>query len=136
MERKPLPPTQASVVSPGSFPAFEHMLAMPAAVELHRAIGREHIAKGVAELNVAFAEGAASTPNLTLHTPRDPEVSAGISCFEVAGFTPREVAERLAAKKIRTDPSPYRVSYARVVAGIVNFPEEIDTVLREIRALA
>jgi hypothetical protein len=28
------------------------------------------------------------------------------------------------------------VSYARVGAGIMNFPEEIDAVLREIRAIA
>src|SRR5881394_250082 len=42
---------------------------------------------------------------------------------------------RLAEKKLRTTTSPYKVSYARVSAGIMNKPEEIDVVLREIKAL-
>jgi hypothetical protein len=29
----------------------------------------------------------------------------------------------------------YKVSYARVAAGVMNFPDEIERVLREIRAL-
>jgi len=62
-------------------------------------------------------------------------VSGGISCFEVAGLTPEEVASRLADKKIRTSSSPYKVSYARVAAGIMNVPEEIEKVLRESRPL-
>ena len=73
---------------------------------------------------------------VTLHTPRDPELSGGLSCFEVAGVKPEEVANRLADKRIRTSTSPYKVAYARVAAGIMNFPDEIERVLREIRALA
>jgi selenocysteine lyase/cysteine desulfurase len=54
----------------------------------------------------------------------------------VRGVPAGDVAKRLAEKKIRTNWSPYKVSYARVSAGVMNFPEDIDTVLREIRALA
>jgi len=135
MERKALPPTEASFISPGGFLAFEHLLAVPAAVELHRAIGRDRIAARIRELNTAFREGAASIAGVTLHTPRDPELSGGLSCFEVAGITPEKVADRLAEKRIRTSSSPYKVPYARVAAGIMNFPEEIEAVLRDIRAL-
>ena len=70
-----------------------------------------------------------------MHTPRDPGLSAGISCFEVRGLTPGQVVARLAEKKIRTTTSPYKVSYARVSAGVMNKPDEVDMVLREIRAL-
>ena len=136
MERKALPPTEASFISPGGFLAFEHVLALPAAVELHRIIGRDRIAARIRELNTAFRESVAKIAGVTLHTPRDPELSGGLSCFQVAGLKPEEVAKRLADKKIRTSSSPYKVSYARVAAGIMNFPEEIETVLREIRALA
>jgi selenocysteine lyase/cysteine desulfurase len=136
MDRSPLPPTQAKFVSPGGFLPYENLLGVKAAVEFHRSIGRDQIAARVRELNAAFREGAAAIPGVTLHTPRDPEVSGGLSCFEVRGIKPEEVAERLSEKKIRTSSSPYKVSYARVGAGIMNFPEEIDTVLREIRALA
>src|SRR6266496_4818564 len=133
--RKELPPTQAAFVSPGGFIAYEHLLAIPAAVELHRTIGRDRIAARIAELNAAFRDGAVRIPGVTLHTPRDPNSSAGISCFEVRGMAVGEVVARLAAKKIRTTTSPYKVSYARVAAGIMNRPDEVEIVLREIRAL-
>jgi selenocysteine lyase/cysteine desulfurase len=136
MNRAALPPTEAKFVSPGGFLAYENLLGVTPAIELHRSIGRDRIAARVRELNAAFREGAASIPGVTLHTPRDPDVSGGISCFEVRGLTPEAVAARLSERRIRTSSSPYKVSYARVGAGIVNFPEEIDTVLREIRALA
>jgi isopenicillin-N epimerase len=136
MNRTELPPTTAAFVSPGGFLAYEHVLAIPAAVQLHRTIGRKNIAARIAELNAAFREGAAKLPNVTLHTPRDPNLSGGISCFEVAGVSPEQVAQRLAAQKIRTNSSPYKVSYARVSAGVMNRPEEIDLVLRAIRQLS
>ena len=135
-ERSELPPTRAAFVSPGGFMAYEHVLAVPAAVELHRTIGRDKIAARVAELNAAFRQGAANIPGLTLHTPRDPALSGGISCFEVRGMTPGQVVARLAEKKIRTTTSPYKLSYARVCGGIMNSLDEIERVLREIRALA
>jgi len=136
MERKPLPPTRAAFVSPGGFLAYEHVLAIPAAVELHRTIGRDNIAARITELNTAFRDGAAKIPGVTLHTPRDPSLAGGISCFEVAGLRPEQVIERLTAKKFRTTTSPYKVSYARVAAGIMNSPDEIDAVLGAIRGLA
>ena len=135
MERQPLPATKAAFVSPGGFLAFEYFLAIPAAVELHRTIGRNRIASRIQQLNTAFREGASALPNVTLHTPRDPELSGGLSCFEVKGVNAETVATRLAARKIRTNSSPYKVSYARVAAGVMNFPEDIDSVLREIRTL-
>jgi selenocysteine lyase/cysteine desulfurase len=136
MTRQPLPPTEASFVSPGGFIAFEHLLAVPAAIELHRTIGRDRIAARVAELNAAFREEAAKIAGLTLHTPRDPELSGGMSCFEVAGVPAHDVAVRLAERRIRTNSSPYRTSYARVAAGVMNGPEDIDAALRELRTLA
>jgi len=136
MNRRELPPTTAAFVSPGGFLAYEHVLAIPAAVELHRDIGRDHIAARIAELNAAFRDGAAKLPHVTLHTPRDQRLSGGISCFEVAGLSAGQVAERLSKQKIRTSSSPYRISYARVSAGVMNFPEEIDVVLRAIRRMS
>jgi selenocysteine lyase/cysteine desulfurase len=135
MDRKALPPTEASFIAPGGFLAFEHLLAIPAAVTLHRTIGRDRIAARIRELNTAFREGAAKMAGVTLHTPRDPELSGGLSCFEVEGVKPEQVANRLADKHIRTSGSPYKVSYARVAAGIMNVPDEIERVLREVRAL-
>jgi selenocysteine lyase/cysteine desulfurase len=135
MARAPLPPTEASFVSPGGFLAYEHLLAVPAAIELHRTLGRDRIAARIRELNGSFREAASKIAGLTLHTPRDPELSAGLSCFEIAGLTADEVTHRLVARKIRTSSSPYKTSYARVSAGMMTTPEEIETVLRELRTI-
>jgi isopenicillin-N epimerase len=136
MERSELPTTKAAFVSPGGFLAYEYVLAIPSAVQLHRTIGRSQIAARVAELNGAFREGVAKIPGVTLHTPLDPGLAAGISCFEVHGLTAEQVSQQLAAKRIRTSSSPYKTSYARVATGVMNFPEDIERVLREIRGLA
>jgi selenocysteine lyase/cysteine desulfurase len=135
MDRKQLPPTEASFVSPGGFMAYEYLLGIPAAVELHMNIGRARIAARIRELSGAFRENARNISGLTLHTPSDPELSGGISCFEMRGIPADEIDRRLPAKKIRTNASPYRTSFARVATGIMNSPEEVDQVLRELRAL-
>jgi selenocysteine lyase/cysteine desulfurase len=127
---------RAAHISPGGFVSYEYQLAIPAAVELHRTIGRQKIAARIAELNGMFREAAPRIKGLTLHTPRDPALSAGISCFEIAGYGPDAVTQKLAAKRIRTSNSPYKVSYARVAVGIMNTPAELDVVLRELRSLA
>jgi isopenicillin-N epimerase len=67
MERKALPPTRAAFASPGGFVAYEHVLAIPAAVALHRTIGRENIAARVQELNAQFREGAAASRRHLAH---------------------------------------------------------------------
>jgi selenocysteine lyase/cysteine desulfurase len=133
--RTELPPTRAAFVSPGGFLAYEHFFAIPAAVQLHRTLGRDQIAARIAELNAQCREGVARLPGVTLHTPRDAALNGGISCFEVNGLRPGEVVGRLAEKKIRATTSPYKISYARISAGIMNQPEEVDRVLREIKSL-
>jgi len=135
MDRSALPPTRASFVSPGGFVAYEHLFAVPAAIELHHAIGRDRIAARIAELNGAFRDGAARLPRVTLHTPRDPGLSGGLSCFEVAGMSAEQVTQRLAAQRIRTNSSPYKISYPRVSAGVMNSTADVDRVLRALRAL-
>src|SRR4030095_12764259 len=107
MNRKPLPPKKAKFVSPGGFLAFENLLGVKAAVELHGSIGRDHIAARVRELNSACRAGAAKIPGVTLHTPIDPEVSGGISCYEVRGLKADEVVQRLNKKNIRYTSSAH-----------------------------
>ena len=75
-------------------------------------------------------------PRVTLHTPLDAALASGIVCFEVAGLPPTEVAGRLRQRGIVATASPYAVPYARVAAGIMVQPEEVETTLREIRTLA
>ena len=135
MDWRAVAPTRASFVSPGGFLAYEHFFAVPAAIALHTTIGRARVAARIAELNGAFREAAARLPNLTLVTPRDPSVSGGLTCFEVHGLSAQEVTLRLRARRISTSSSPYRVSYPRVSAGIMNSPEDLEVALRALRAM-
>jgi selenocysteine lyase/cysteine desulfurase len=130
------PATQAAWVSPGGFWAFEHQWGVEAAFRFHQQLGRTQIAERIHALNGQIKEGLAAMPHVVLHTPRGSTLSAGIVCFDVKGLKPEEVVARLRPKKILATTTPYAVSYARVAAGIMIQPEEIETTLREIRGLA
>jgi selenocysteine lyase/cysteine desulfurase len=134
---RPLPAqTQAAWVSPGGFYAFEHLWGAEAAVQLHQRLGRARVAARIRELNGIFRRELGAMRRVRLHTPASDTLSAGIVCFEVDGVKPQEVVRRLAARKIHATTSPYAVSYARVSAGIMITPEEVERTLREIRTLA
>lgn len=132
----PSPPSHASWVSPGGFHAFEHQWALPAAFRFHQRIGRKRIADRIHELNDQCKEGLAGMPQVTLYTPRGSRLSAGIVCFDVRGMSQEQVVRRLLERRIIASTTPYGVSYARVAPGILNTSAEVDTFLREVRALA
>ena len=134
--RLPRGPNTADRVSPGGFLAYEHQWAMGAAFRMHQQIGRARIAERIATLNTQIKEGLAAMPGVTLHTPRDPKLSAGICCFEIAGHKPEDIVKALLARKIVASNSPYAVTYARLSAGLMNMPEEIDKALAATRAVA
>ena len=134
--RTPPPATRAAHVSPGGFLAYEHLFAVPDAVAFHRAIGRDRIAGRIRELNQTFRSELARQPGVTVHTPQDPALAAGIVAFEVAGLTPEAVVARLRERRIHATTSPYAVTFARVAAGIMNSPAEVETTLTAIRALS
>lgn len=136
VERTPLPPTRANFVAPGGFVAYEHQFAVADAVAFHESIGRTRIAARLAELNGRVRRGLAAIPGITVHTPLDPALAAGITCFEVAGLAPEAVVARLAERRIHATTSPYAVSYARLAAGIMNRPDEIDAALAAVAELA
>ncbi|HYV17762.1 MAG TPA: aminotransferase class V-fold PLP-dependent enzyme [Verrucomicrobiae bacterium] len=129
-------PTTAAAVSPGGFFAYEHQWAAVEAFRFHDTVGRPRIAARIAELNTRIKDGLAKIPKVTLHTPMDPAISAGINCFEVAGLAPGDVVAKLLDRRIIASTSPYKVTYPRLSAGIMNTPEEIDRALAAVRALA
>ncbi|MFF4871550.1 aminotransferase class V-fold PLP-dependent enzyme [Streptomyces sp. NPDC090109] len=134
-DRRPAGPTEASWISPGGFAAYEHQWATAEAFRFVRRIGRKRIQDRIAELNGQIKEGLAGMDHVTLHTPLDPEVSAGIVTFDVEGYAPRDVAKILRENRVIANATPYGVPHVRLSAGIVNFPEEVDLALRVIRSL-
>lgn len=123
-------------VFPGGFHAFEYVWALPAAFDFHQRIGRTRIAERIHHLNDQCKEGLAQMRHVKLHTPRGNKLSAGFVCFDIEGLKPKEVVERLLARHIIASASPYAASCARIAPSLLNSPEEIETTLREIRALA
>lgn len=122
--------------SPAGFHSFEYRWALAEAFRLHQRIGRTRIAERVHALNRQFKEGLRGMPNVTLRTPLSDDLSAGISCFEVKGQSAEAVIKRLREHKIVASVPPYPNPFARVTPGLYNTPEEIETTLRHVRAIA
>jgi isopenicillin-N epimerase len=130
------PVTTADMMTPGGFHSFEHRWALGEAFEMHRSIGKVKVAARIHELNRQCKEGLAAMKHVTLHTPMADEISAGIITFEVAGLKPKEVVERLRTKRVIATTTPYATTYARLAPGLLNTPADVETALREVRALA
>jgi selenocysteine lyase/cysteine desulfurase len=128
-------PTTASRVSPGGYKAFEHLWALPKAFEFHQWIGKARVAERTHELGAQLKAGLRAIPRITVHTPQSEKLSAGIVSFDVEGISPGAVVHRLRERRIIASVAPYAVPHVRLTPSIQNTPAEIDTVLREIRAL-
>ncbi len=129
-------PTVAARVCPGGFHAYEHQWAMGAAFRMHQQIGPRRIADRIFELNDRCRRGLAAIPKLKLHTPLDRELSAGINCFEVEGHRPAAIVKALLEQRIISSTSPYAVTYARLSAGLMNTPGEVDRAVAAVKKLA
>lgn len=129
-------PVQGSWIGQGGFHAFEYEWALPAAFAFHKQIGRTPIAQRIHALNDQCKEGLAKMRHVKLYTPRGNKLSSGLICFEVEGMKSADVVTRLHEKRIIASTAPYRESYARVAPSLLNTPEEVETTLRHIRAIA
>lgn len=126
---------KAWLCTPGGFQAFEHRWALGEAFELHRTIGKNAIANRVTELNRYCKEQMSAMPNITLHTPVCPDLSAGMICFDVKGKTPHEAVEALLLQKIVTGQTPYQKSVCRLTPGLLNNEQDLDRALEALRHL-
>jgi selenocysteine lyase/cysteine desulfurase len=122
-------------MTPGGFHSFEHRWALDEAFKFHQAIGKARVTQRIYELNQQLKQGLAKMPHVTLHTPLSQDLSAGIVCFEVAGFSASQVVERLRQRGIIGSVTPYATQYARLAPGLLNSTEEIETVLKAIQNL-
>ncbi len=136
MDSKLTAATQASWVTQGGFHAFEYEWALPAAFAFHKQIGRARIAERIHNLNDQCKEGLAAMPHIKLYTPKGNKLSAGLVCFDVKGMKAEGVVKKLLAKGVIASTSPYKNSYARLAPSLLNTSEEIETTLKQIRAMA
>jgi isopenicillin-N epimerase len=133
--KTPKGPTKADWITPGGFYAYEHQWAMPAAFHFHQQIGRKRIAERIQALNGYIKQGLEKIPGITVYTPKDPKLSAGIVSFSVHGKKNEEVIDYLLKNNILASISPYGNAYLRLAAGIMNTGEEVESVLKALRSL-
>ncbi len=128
---------RAAWFSPGGFQSFEHHWAIPAAIEFHKAIGSARITERIHALNQQMNEELRKLPNVKIvYTPRDPQLNAGMVCFDVNGLDAQKTVSKLLEKKILASTTPYAVPFARVAFGIMNTPDEVERTARAVRSLA
>jgi selenocysteine lyase/cysteine desulfurase len=122
--------------TPGGYKAFEHRWAAADAFEFHLAIGRQRVAARTRELATRLKDGLAGLANVRLVTPRDPALSAGIVCCEVAGRQPASALEVLRREHgILASVTPYREQHLRFGPSIVNTPDEVDAAVQAVAGL-
>ena len=134
--RGPNKPTNALTMTPGGFHSFEHRWALAEAFDFQRTIGMAAVAKRTRELAGKLKEGLASMSGITLHTPNDEAVSAGLVTFEVDGQRPDRVVDTLGGKGIVATVTPYAAEYVRLGTSVLVSEDDVDVALREIAAIA
>ena len=122
-------------MTPGGFHSFEHRWALSEAFRFHLDIGKARVAERIHALNDQCKEGLAKMRHVTLHTPRAHGLSAGIVCFEIDGWKPEKVVERLKRRGIMASVTPYATQYVRLAPSLLTSPEEVEKTLEEIRKL-
>lgn len=128
--------TTGSLMTPGGFKPFEHLWALPDAFHLHNRVGRAAVAARTAQLAGELKTALSAIRSVTVHTPQDAELSAGIVSFEIAGITPAAAVEKLRSRRIMASVAPYARPYVRLTPSIRNNAEDLERALREVRALA
>jgi isopenicillin-N epimerase len=133
--RETSPSPRAWQVSPGGFHSFEHRWALEVAFGLHLRLGKGRVAERIHALLAQTREGLAKMPHITLATPTDSRLTAGIVCFDVAGVPPVEVVRRLRAQGIIASVTPYVDMHARLAPSLLNSPDEVDKVLAALHGM-
>jgi isopenicillin-N epimerase len=130
-----LPTTNAALMSPGGFKAFEHVWALTDAFDFHQSIGKDKIQERTHQLASQLKEGLIKIDNLQLRTPMSNTLSSGIICFDVEGKDPWTVVNSLRDKKIIASVTPYASRHARLTPSIYNSQEEIERVIFEMNSI-
>jgi len=128
------PQPSAARFGPGGYHAFEHRWAAAEAFRFHLDIGKDRVAARTHGQATQLKEGLAEIDGLTLVTPMDEEMSAGMVCFDMADREPADVLGVLMEAGIDASITPYATQHVRVGPSIVTSPDEVDALVEALRA--
>jgi selenocysteine lyase/cysteine desulfurase len=129
-------PVGGARLSPGGYHDFEHRWALAEAFAFHQRIGRDRVAARTTEQATALKQGLTEVDGITVVTPADPDLSAGIVCVDVRGMPPANAVIELRERGIVSSATPYRQSYLRLGPSIVTSPEDVDAAVAAVAELA
>lgn len=93
-----------------------NVLSVPAALDLHRALGPAHKEARLRHLRNLWVQPLLDNPGLQILTPQDPRLHAGITSIRLRGQTSREDNLRL-AKRLKEEFGLFTVRRGGVTAG-------------------
>ena len=115
-------------MTPGGFKPFEHEWTLTEIFEFHQKIGKARSQARIHNLAGWLKEGLVAMDHVTFYTPLDKNLSSGIVCSDVEGFTLLQVVHALHRRGIIASGTPYSPSHIRFTPGIYNPGEEIEEV--------
>jgi isopenicillin-N epimerase len=124
--------------SPGGFHSFEHRWALKEAFAVHgeELGGRSAVAEKTHALATRLKAGLAEIDGVTVKTPMDETLSAGLVAAELARFQARDAVERLRDEhKIVTSVTPYATEYLRFGPSVANTEDDVDQAIAAVAAL-
>jgi selenocysteine lyase/cysteine desulfurase len=125
------------LATPGGYHSFENRWALAEAFGFHTAIGRSRIAARITEQATRLKEGLAGIGSVTVVTPKDPAMSAGLVMCSIDSMAPQQAVDALRRDHaIVASVTPYNDPYLRFGPGIVTTAEQVDQVVKAVAALA
>jgi selenocysteine lyase/cysteine desulfurase len=136
--REPTDTPAGPLMTPGGFHSFEHRWALAEAFGFHEQLGgRAEVARRTHVLANRLKEGLAEIRGVTVKTPMDEALSAGLVCAEVAGARPGEIVDRLRDEhRIVASVTPYATEYLRFGPSIANDENDVDRAVEAVAAVA
>lgn len=122
-------------MSPGGFHAFEHRWALADAFVFQSELGPQKVSARVHGLARRLKEGLRDMPHVTVATPLDDELSAGIVSFDVKRRSHGNVVRALGEQKVIGTVAPYEDSYVRLAPSVFNSEEDIRRALAAVGEL-
>jgi len=125
-------------MTPGGFHSFEHRWALADVFDFHARLGgRGRVAQATHASAARLKRGLAEIRGVTVKTPADQSLSAGLVCAEVAGRDPGEVVDRLRNEhKVIASVTPYATRYVRFGPSVANTDDDVDAAIRAVAAVA
>lgn len=112
------------------------LMGLEAALDFHFAVGPERVQQRIKFLGDYLREGLRKTPKVKIYSPEDAAMCAGITVYNIDGFTGPRLQDEMWTRGRLRPRSSSDVHGVRQCTHIYNSTEEIDRTLRIVRDLA